>query len=156
MLEMWLDDNRKPSEFHNPSMVWVKTAEEAIKLLQTGKVTYASLDHDLGEGKSGYDVVCWMEEHNIWPVDGVDVHSMNPVGRKNMQVVIDKAYAERRNMPRIFEFVKPGKNRYLCEDTIHGWTIFLEKPAYLLILGGGYHVTAEEWVRQVPPRSTNE
>ena len=43
---------------------WAKTAEEAIDLLKTGKVEYASLDHDLGFGGSGYDVVCWVEEND--------------------------------------------------------------------------------------------
>ena len=85
---------------------WAKTGEEAITFLATGKVTMASLDHDLApehyphalvtDNKhtpmTGYDVVCWMEEHNVWPPGGVTVHSMNPVGRARMQQVIDRHY----------------------------------------------------------------
>jgi hypothetical protein len=33
-----------------------------------------------------------MEEHNTWPPDGVGVHSMNPVGRKRMEAVIERQY----------------------------------------------------------------
>jgi hypothetical protein len=70
----------------------VKTYEEAIELLKTGKVEKASLDHDLGTEKTGYDVICWMEENNVWPRNGVIVHSQNPVGKQKMEVVVKKHY----------------------------------------------------------------
>lgn len=80
---------------------WAKNYEEAIAALRTGQVTFASLDHDLsvddmmgqpkGE-KTGYDVVCWMEENGVWPKEGVVVHSCNPSGRARMQMVIDRHY----------------------------------------------------------------
>lgn len=98
-MKLWLDDIRNPARFGCIGFVWAKTAQEAIKYLQTGEVTFASLDHDLGiqstlglpnDEETGYTVVCWMEDHNVWPKDGVVVHSMNPVGRKRMQQVIDK------------------------------------------------------------------
>ena len=93
-MELWLDDVRKPPEYGD--YVWAKTAEEAIDLLQEGQVTFASLDHDLGFGGSGYDVVCFMERTGIWPKDGVVVHSMNPVGRQYMQMAIDRHYGGMR------------------------------------------------------------
>lgn len=48
-MNLWLDDERKPW-LHRPDRVWAwaKTAAEAIELLKTGQVAYASLDHDLG------------------------------------------------------------------------------------------------------------
>ena len=52
-------------------------------------VEVISLDHDLGEEKTGYDVVKFMAEENIWP-SVVKVHSMNPVGRDNMLSVINR------------------------------------------------------------------
>jgi hypothetical protein len=98
---LWLDDIREPWRHGFLNCEWAKTADEAIALLQTGKVTFASLDHDLsiddtmgmpkGE-KTGYSVICWMEKNNVWPQDGVRVHSMNPVGRQKMQFVIDRHY----------------------------------------------------------------
>ena len=69
---------------------------------KTGNVVFASLDHDLsiraaiGQKppfeKTGYDVVCWMEQNNVWPIHGVAVHSMNPVGKERMLQVIDRHY----------------------------------------------------------------
>lgn len=103
---LWLDDIRDPVAHGYLGAIWVKTADEAIHHLQVGDVEMASLDHDLsiddtigqpkGE-KTGYDVVLWMEENNVWPKHGVRVHSMNPVGRQRMQVVIDKHYDQSRS-----------------------------------------------------------
>lgn len=117
-MKLWLDDVRDPTQHGAIGFEWAKTYEEAIRLLATREVTFASLDHDIGaceectaslehiedmktpettffnrcpHAKSGYDVVCWMEEHGIWPEDGVRVHSMNPVGRQRMEAVIRKA-----------------------------------------------------------------
>jgi hypothetical protein len=120
---MFLDDVREPWKNGFIGAEWAKTYDEAIALLESGKVTFASLDHDIGacadciaklkhigdmltpettfynrcdHAKTGYDVVCWMEEHNVWPPEGVRVHSMNPVGKQRMQVVIDMHYRGRR------------------------------------------------------------
>ncbi len=117
---LWLDDVREPARHGYIGAYWARNYDEAITILHTGAVTFASLDHDIGacgeceaaglhvgdmktaettfynrcpHAKSGYDVVCWMEENNVWPKDGVVVHSMNPVGRQRMQQVIDKHYA---------------------------------------------------------------
>lgn len=97
-MKLWLDDIRDPAEHGRIGWTWVKTADEAIAALATGTVTEASLDHDLSVGatmgtpapaeRTGYTVVCWMEEHGVWPKDGVRVHSMNPVGRQRMLDVI--------------------------------------------------------------------
>jgi hypothetical protein len=101
-MTLWLDDIRPPWKHGYFSATWAKTAEEAIALLGTGQVRFASLDHDLSveatlgnwqNEKTGYDVVCWLEEHpEFWPPEGVRVHSMNPAGRARMQTVIDKHY----------------------------------------------------------------
>lgn len=101
-MKLWLDDVRDPVQHGRIGWIWVKTAEEAIDLLATGQVERASLDHDLSiratmgdweKEVTGYDVVCWMEEHGVWPPGGVEVHSMNPVGRTRMLAVIQRAYA---------------------------------------------------------------
>lgn len=97
-MNLYLDDVRKCP----PGFMLARNYDEAIKLLETGRVQFASLDHDLcdedilkTEGfkeKTGYDVVLWMKAHNVWPPDGVVVHSMNPVGRARMEAVIEQAY----------------------------------------------------------------
>ncbi len=39
---------------------------------------------------TGYDLVKWMAKHDMWPTYKPTVHSANPVGRVNMQAVIDQ------------------------------------------------------------------
>lgn len=97
-MKLWLDDVRPPYRHGRIGWRWVKTYEGAIELLQTCQVEEASLDHDLSEAatmgcappeeKTGYHVVCWMEENNVWPPNGVHVHSLNPVGAARMMAVI--------------------------------------------------------------------
>ena len=98
---MWLDDCRDPACFGRIGWYWVQTIEEAKALLLTGNVIEASLDHDLGiwatlgeweRELTGYDLLLWMEENNIWPVHGVHVHSANPVGAKRMKAAIEDHY----------------------------------------------------------------
>jgi hypothetical protein len=95
-MRLWLDDIREPWKHGFIASEWAHTAQEAIALLKTGEITFASLDHDLSEEaedeETGYTVVCWMEENNVWPADGVIVHSMNPVGRARMESVIRRHY----------------------------------------------------------------
>ena len=101
-MKLWLDDVRPPWRYGCIGYHWAKTYEEAIAALQTGTVTFASLDHDLSEmaaigqpapgEKTGYDVLCWMEQNNCWPVDGVRVHSLNPAGRARMEQTIRQHY----------------------------------------------------------------
>lgn len=87
-LRVWLDDVRPaPAGWHR-----VHSVNDAIRLLQTGAaVSEMSLDHDLGDysgdGGDGVKLVLWMAEHECWP-DRVRVHSMNPVGRANMEALI--------------------------------------------------------------------
>lgn len=100
VIRLWLDDLRDPRRFGRiGGWTWAKTYDEAIALLESCDVIEASLDHDLsisdtlgmpkGE-KTGYDVVCWMEEHGVWP-KRVTIHSMNPAGAQRMRLAIERA-----------------------------------------------------------------
>ena len=101
MKTLWLDDIRDPAKFGFVGATLVTTADEAIEHLKTGQYDFASLDHDLtiedtlgipkGE-KTGYTVVCWMDENDCWPEKGVRVHSMNPSGKQRMEAVIYNYY----------------------------------------------------------------
>jgi len=94
-MKVWLDDERPmPPEFDRHA----KTADEAIALLESGSVTFISLDHDLGEAKNGtgYDVACFIEygaySRLLAPIE-VLIHSANPVGRMRMeQAIINAKY----------------------------------------------------------------
>lgn len=105
-MTLWLDDIRQPWKHGYVGADWVKTADEAIAALKTGKYDFASLDHDLSEmatigilqpgEKTGYDVVCWLEQNpQHWPENGVRVHSMNPAGAERMRRVIEAHYGRR-------------------------------------------------------------
>lgn len=125
-MRLFLDDCREPWRHGFIGAEWAKTYDEAIAMLRTGEVTFASLDHDIGacadctekmlhvgdmltpettfynrcpHEKTGYDVVCWMEENNVWPIDGVLVHSANPVGAARMRQVINKHYGQKQRTP---------------------------------------------------------
>jgi hypothetical protein len=111
---LWLDDIRPaPRGFTH-----VTTIQEARVLLETGRVAFASLDHDLGacdecaEGMTpdewlekhdyesmpncshfgtGYDLVRWMAETGHWPtVYWPTVHSANAAGRRRMEQAIEQ------------------------------------------------------------------
>ena len=92
-MKLWLDDVRDPRGYGCIGWFWVKSYEEAVATLKFGDVEEASLDHDLGyadpKEPTGYDVVCWMEENNVWP-KRVSVHSMSPFGAKRMMDVIGR------------------------------------------------------------------
>lgn len=124
MIYLWLDDERTPPTHADSGVVWTwaKTYEAALEYLQTGNVVFASLDHDLAdehyqeffksvqEGrqvdtssckeKTGYDVLCWMEEHDVWPEEGIRIHTMNTSRGPIMQGVVKNHYG--RNFQYIF------------------------------------------------------
>lgn len=96
-MKLWLDDIRRlPRLKPGAASDWVlaHSVNEAIEIMKSGEVTFASLDHDLGlyydQGGNGIKLLDWMAENNIWPTDGISVHSANPVGVKQMIALIDR------------------------------------------------------------------
>jgi hypothetical protein len=89
-----------------------RTFDAGISALKTlGPFGILYLDHDLGElsfdggeaftevdghryPKNGYGVVCFLENNREFLPIEIRIVSSNPVGRRNMQVVIDKLYKE--------------------------------------------------------------
>lgn len=78
-MKLYLDDYRKPPN----GWTLATTADECIEVLKSGLVTELSLDHDLAGEKTGYEVVKWMVENNVFP-PLIIIHTMNPVGRQRM------------------------------------------------------------------------
>jgi hypothetical protein len=88
---VYLDDTRDAPT----GWILVKTAPEAVKLLEAGNVTHLSLDHDLGDEPgvgNGYDVLLWLEEqvvlHDFVPPE-LSVHSANVGARPKMEAAIE-------------------------------------------------------------------
>jgi hypothetical protein len=90
-MKLWLDDLRQPPD---ETWVWAKCFDDARDFLllcsiHGDPIFIASLDHDLGgvpesyQGKTGFDVVCFMQEEEIWP-RRIIIHSHNPVGARRM------------------------------------------------------------------------
>lgn len=82
---LWVDDlrgipNNYIGEYHT---VIARNYNEAIRELKRFKYDIISLDHDLGEEKSGYDICKYIIENNIH-CNEFRIHTRNPVGRDNM------------------------------------------------------------------------
>ena len=65
-----------------------RTGEDAVREIKrlsqiSNCKIFVSFDHDLGFGINGYDVAKWIVENEI-PIAGFTVHSMNPIGAKNI------------------------------------------------------------------------
>lgn len=89
-MKLWLDDLRPAPE----GWKWARTIGQAIGIayFESGIFEECSLDHDLGNGDDldGIRFVDWMAENNVWPTKRPVVHSMNPVGRKRIEMTIER------------------------------------------------------------------
>lgn len=115
-IRLWLDDDlvdRAAPE----GWVHVTTAWQAIEALETGRVVELSLDHDLGDDERygrGTDVVDFITEQqevhgrDLWPLNGIRIHSGNPYGRDAMARTI-RRYASKTH--EVFEGLTPGGKR---------------------------------------------
>lgn len=92
-VKIWLDDVRPAPTGYN----WCKSVNETIKYIEDCEengltIELLDLDHDLGEyaidGGDGIKLVDWLAETNRFYK--INLHTMNPVGRENMQREIDR------------------------------------------------------------------
>jgi len=89
-MKLFVDDVRK-----SPDSSWeiARTYKEAIDALKSGMVEVLSLDHDLGEDLTGYDIINWLERkvyhEEIEAPKEILVHSANPVGVNNIKRAIN-------------------------------------------------------------------
>ena len=93
---IWLDDERQVRVpqivYDNSGTVWhaqdyakcIRGIEMAVKV---GDEIWIDFDHDLGYGQTGYDVAKYLVENNITAF--YRVHSMNPVGRRNIEQLLN-------------------------------------------------------------------
>ena len=92
MASIWLDDIREaPTNFIHVQSV--NKAKSLILKLENDdiKIDCLDLDHDLGDyasdGGDAIKLVLWLAEtERFYPIK---LHTMNPVGRANMQAIID-------------------------------------------------------------------
>ena len=90
-MKLWVDDIREAPEGWDVA----RTYDEAVKKLLTTSYRVVSLDHDLGEEKTGYDIACVIE---AMVVKGYEVpsmimcHSANPVGKARISQAVKSIY----------------------------------------------------------------
>lgn len=84
-MKLWLDDER-PSP---PGWIHVKTASQAMMMLESCAFVEVSLDHDLGDDAGdGHQVICWLEERvatdALFPIPIIHIHTANASARLRM------------------------------------------------------------------------
>lgn len=80
-MNLFVDDLRTPKT--NKKWIIVRNYNDAISIIKNDNIDYLSLDHDLGEEKTGYDIILYIIENNLYP-NHVSIHSANPVGFENI------------------------------------------------------------------------
>ena len=121
-MRVWLDDDlvdrAAPDGWRHVTTAW-----EAIDLLKTGEVAELSLDHDLGDDEKfgrGVDVVDFIseqqevKERDLWPRDGIHLHTANPYGRETMAKTI-RRYAAKGGH-RVSETWSGGQPTFLFDQ----------------------------------------
>lgn len=88
---LYVDDIRFPKVWQNKldKVTVARTYEQAIKNLVVHKFDVVDLDHDLAEEKTGYDIVKFMVENEIF-APTIYLHTANPVGRNNMKQLLER------------------------------------------------------------------
>lgn len=101
MYKMFIDDERDPI---GDGWVVLRSYDEVVDYLRGFDVcpSYVSFDHDLGEGKTGYDVALLFIDEDArsmgkWmPKDfQFFCHTQNPVGKHNIEQALNR-YLELR------------------------------------------------------------
>jgi hypothetical protein len=91
-MKIWLDDVRPAPEGYTHCRSVREAIETIEKWEKTKKIELVDCDHDLGDyaydGGDGIKLLDWLVERNtLYPVR---LHTMNPVGRENMQRIINR------------------------------------------------------------------
>lgn len=90
-MKLFVDDVRPVPD---DSWAVARTYSEARDLFDNNMITIMSLDHDLGEEKTGYDFLLYVVEQYYpekVPIQ-CKIHSANPVGRDRMLGVIARYF----------------------------------------------------------------
>lgn len=88
-MQLYLDDLRPtPKGFDR-----VYSYEEFVAYLERkGLPEFISFDHDLGEDLSGYDCAKYLVEYCLehqLPLPDYQVHSQNPIGKENIERLLE-------------------------------------------------------------------
>ena len=93
-MKIWLDDIRPAPDGY----VWCRSVNEVIGVISNtnDKIELIDCDHDLSEyardGGDGIKLLDWLAEHGLFYK--IYLHTMNPVGRENMERLIRRYWKE--------------------------------------------------------------
>jgi len=87
---LYVDDIRTPM---SDDWVIARNYKDAIDLIKNNNINIISLDHDLGEAKSGYDIAKFLVENSI-KIEQINIHTANPVGRDNIKQLIEHYFPD--------------------------------------------------------------
>lgn len=94
---LFIDDIRMPHKANGYQLYVARSYDEAIYALSQQEFDIISFDHDIGVGKTGYDIAKYIVENSIKIKEGFFVHSSNPVGKFNIiQLLTHYGYKEIR------------------------------------------------------------
>jgi len=89
MKKIYLDDLRAIPE----GFIGLRSFEEFVSHITTnGLPDFISFDHDLGLEESGFDCAKWLVTYcldNEMALPDFTVHSQNPVGKKNIESLLN-------------------------------------------------------------------
>lgn len=104
-MKLLIDDTREcPFEdfwtgrLINDVDVTCRTFDDGIDALKSQKWDMLYLDHDLGDeqGRTGYDIMLWLEKNPEYCTGKIFCVSINPSGRDRINHVIRKLYNGRK------------------------------------------------------------
>lgn len=90
-MKIFLDDIREVSEElgykvvrdYDSCIVWIRASRNILE--------FVSLDYSLGSDKTGYDVLVYMVENNIYPKH-INIHSDHPEGVPKMKKYVEEYF----------------------------------------------------------------
>lgn len=88
---LWVDDLRPvPNEYRDNYQVrWARDYDEAVTELHRFRFDVICLDHDLGDGPTGYDLCKYIVAKRIYCPE-YRIHTSNPIGRQNMAEYLNR------------------------------------------------------------------
>ena len=88
---LWVDDLRPvPNNYRDKyEIIIARDYDEAVSYLHRFRYDVICLDHDLGDGPTGYDLCKYIIAKHIYCPE-YRIHTSNPVGRKNMAELLER------------------------------------------------------------------
>lgn len=91
-MKLFIDDIRNAP---SPSWIIARDYNSALELIKTGLIEEISFDHDLGEEKTGYDLMVFLEEmihFNKLSAPIIHIHSANLGAYNKMKLCADRIF----------------------------------------------------------------